>query len=164
MPGLLQIAFISVRFSPLFVFFLILLLAACSSVPQSSGSISPTQIEQTVQASVEQRLTEIAPTPDIEATVNFRLTAISAALTATPTAVVPATVTPPSNPTSDAQPGLIDRIGKFIGDVISALPTVFNFFVNLWNTVGQFGTIAQITCCGFPLLLGGGAVITIKFK
>jgi len=163
MPGLLQLTFILVRFSPLFFFLLILGLAACSSTPQSSSSMSPTQIEQTVQASVEQRLTEIAPTPDIEATVSFRLTAIAQDAQPTPTPLAPEIVNPP-NPSPDAQAGFWERIVQIFNLILSYLPALINLALSLVNAVGLLGgPVAQLSCCGLPILVSGG-VITITLK
>lgn len=140
-------------------------IAACSSTNQSTP-LSPVEVEQTVQASVEERLTAIAPTPDIEATVNFRLTAIASDSTSISTAVPSDTsfTTDSPNPAPNEQLTLFDHLANIVAAIISILPSVFSFFVNLWNTVGQFGTIAQITCCGLPALIGGGTIITIKFR
>ena len=148
------------RLLTIFICLTLTCLVACSTSPQSSP-LSPTEVEQTVQAAVQQGLTQAAPTPDIDATVSFRLTAIAGHTESSSPPVSPTDVpsAPPTATSPNTTPGAQDGIGKFIGDFINTLLTFIASGVSLWNTVGQFGTLAQVCCCGIPLLVGGGVAI-----
>jgi len=140
-------------------------LAACATQPPPATPMSPTQVEQTVQALVRQRMTEAVPTPDVEATVSARLTAIAGdALGGAPTPAPTQTpVLTPVPATPEAGSGWLDGVGKAIGDFINTVVTFVASGFSLFQTIGQFGTLAQVCCCGLPLLLGGGALVSKLF-
>ncbi len=101
------------------------------ATPADDAAVSATQVEQTIQAAVDQRLTAVAaqssatPFPDIEATVQFRLTA-------TPTPV------------------------PEIGAVESITGGIWSFLRSIWNLFAFGGIWLQICCC---LLIPGSILL-----
>ncbi len=122
-----------------FVFWLILLVMLVlvgislltDPTPTGDAALNATQVEQTVQAAVDQRLTAVAaqatPTafPDIEATVQFRLT-----VTPTPA--------PEVSPVEEVTGG------------------IWSFLRSIWNLFAFGGIWLQICCC---LLLPGAVLL-----
>lgn len=107
--------------------------------PEPQGPLSPTQVEQTVQAEVGARLTQTAavatatPLPDVNATVEARLT-----------------VTPPPSPTPEP-PTVTESVQNALGPVWSILSWVWNLFA--------FGGIwLQVCCC---ILIPGGLLLVL---
>ncbi len=97
----------------------------------SQDAIQATQVEQTVQAEVEQRLTQSAnvatttPQPDINSTVEARLTI-------TPTAV------------------------PEVSAAESVTSGIWSFLRSIWNLFAFGGIGLQICCC---LLIPGGVIL-----
>ncbi|MBZ0293354.1 MAG: hypothetical protein K8L99_12375 [Anaerolineae bacterium] len=106
--------------------------------PAADGALSPTQVEQTVQAAVVGTQTAIAveatatTLPDIEATVEARLQ-----------------VTP--TPTPPPPEGLA-------GAAESALGGVWSIIRSLWNIFAFGGIGLQLCCC---LLIPGGLLLLL---
>ena len=113
-------------------------------------------VEATVQAGVQQRLTEVViqtgtPNPTavretIDASVNATLTQI-AADAATP---VPGASTADAESAPDEVPGILRGIWNFIVSVVKAF---WGMLVWLWNFAGKGGIVLQVICCIIPALV-----------
>lgn len=114
------------------------ILAACGNPDSKPGPMSPTDVENTVQAEVQKQLAHIltpTPTPDVKATVEARLTDFPSW---TPT------------PTPEDE---LSRTTEDVGEWISqAANSVWQFIVGLWDSVKQYGTLAVILCCVLPII------------
>ena len=107
-------------------------------------------VEATVQAGIQQRLTEVVietgtPNPTavretIDASVNATLTQIAAGS---------ATPVPNAASTPDEVPGILRGIWNFIVSVVKAF---WGMLVWLWNFAGKGGIVLQVICCIIPAL------------
>ncbi|HEX2906024.1 MAG TPA: hypothetical protein VHO69_04145 [Phototrophicaceae bacterium] len=142
----------------IFIFMLVAGLAACATEPAPAATqLSPTQVEQTVQALVRQRMTEAVPTPDVEATVSARLTAIAGDApggVSTPAPAQPPVLTPVST-TPEAGSDWVADVGKALGDFINTVVTAAtSAFNSLAQTTEHLTLVVGLAlCCGLPLLV-----------
>jgi hypothetical protein len=134
---------------------LVFFLSSCAGTVQPTP-ILPVDTEGTVQAAVSQKLTEGAPTPDIDATVNARLTEVAAgtpAQTAVPTQL-------PSDQNADNQPSWWNDLLRVLGEFLTKLSEAA---VWLWDNAGKLGTIVQLCCCVLPVLIIGLGLLARLF-
>lgn len=104
--------------------------------------LNATQVEETVQAAVDARLTEAAalatatPLPDIDATVEARLR------------VTPSPV-PTLTPTPEPPSGVVGAVGGVLGGLWSIIS-------GLWNLFAFGGIGLQLCCC---IVIPGGLLL-----
>jgi len=129
--------------------------------------LTTAQVEETAAAAVFATLqavyaeqTAAAPTANIAATVDARLTQVAQG-TPLPTATPAPSATP--SPTATPEPSTVDQVVgvagqavNFIGGLIVGL---WNFLVSVWNFLSFGGWLLQVCCCiGLPALIIIGAL------
>ncbi len=136
-------------------FILIICLAFALIAGCSSNSLSDLEVESTIDAEVNKRLTETTVAPDLEATVNaqvdFRLTETAPTAEPMPVASV--------DTKSDEQaksPTIKINIGSIISAIISTALAVGG---TLWATISKYGIIAQVVACLTPIIAGALAFL-----
>ncbi len=120
--------------------------------------LSEAEVALTVDAGVAARLTEAAPTPNLNATIDARLTA-TALGTAPPSAAPTVTLTPiptltPQPPPPGGLQGMAENTGGILGLCLGIIGGLWNIIVAIWNFLSFGGIVLQALCCiGVPLLI-----------
>lgn len=129
--------------------------------------LTTAQVQETADAAVFGTLqavyntqTAAAPTPNINATVEARLTQVAQGtalptVTPAPSATPPPTATPEPS-TADQVVGVASQAVDFVGGLVVG---IWNFLVSIWNFLSFGGWLLQMCCCiGLPALIIIGAL------
>lgn len=133
-----------------------ILLCSCSTSVENPSGLNSVQVENTVQVEVNRRLTELAPTPDLNATVDARLTDIARSATPTSTPNRP-------SPEPEANNKVANTTSQDINlwrSIANFASLIFSLAGRIWSMVSQYGIVAQSLCCVIPLI--GGSVTIFK--